>query len=65
MPNALEPNTSKAVAYLEHYPESGEGAHRLQLDHFPFCIGRSTSAHYCINSRHVSKDPRRNSLPGR
>jgi EAL domain-containing protein (putative c-di-GMP-specific phosphodiesterase class I) len=45
-----------AVAYLEHYPESGEGAHRILLDHYPFSIGRSSSAHYCIHSRHVSKE---------
>ena len=44
------------MAFLEHYPETGEGAHRLLLDHFPFCIGRNASAHYCINSRHVSKE---------
>jgi EAL domain-containing protein (putative c-di-GMP-specific phosphodiesterase class I) len=44
------------VAYLEHYPEAGEGAHRLLLEHFPYCIGRGSSAHYCINSRHVSKE---------
>lgn len=45
-----------AVPYLEHYPEGGEGAHRLLLERFPFTIGRSPSAHYCINSRHVSKE---------
>jgi EAL domain-containing protein (putative c-di-GMP-specific phosphodiesterase class I) len=56
MQHALEMIASKAVAYLEHYPETGEGAHRLLLDHFPFCIGRSASAHYCINSRHVSNN---------
>jgi EAL domain-containing protein (putative c-di-GMP-specific phosphodiesterase class I) len=44
------------VTYLEHFPESGEGAHRILLDHFPFSIGRNASAHYCINSRHVSKE---------
>jgi EAL domain-containing protein (putative c-di-GMP-specific phosphodiesterase class I) len=45
-----------AVPYLEHYPEGGEGAHRLLLERFPFTIGRSPVAHYCINSRHVSKE---------
>jgi EAL domain-containing protein (putative c-di-GMP-specific phosphodiesterase class I) len=56
MPHLLQPDSCPAVAYLEHFPESGEGAHRLLLDHFPFSIGRSSSAHYCINSRHVSKE---------
>jgi EAL domain-containing protein (putative c-di-GMP-specific phosphodiesterase class I) len=56
MPDALLTTALAAVAYLEHYPESGEGAHRLLLEHLPFCIGRSASAHYCINSRHVSKE---------
>src|ERR1700676_5217673 len=56
MPDILQMDAPAAVAYLEHYPETGEGAHRLLLDHFPFCIGRNASAHYCINSRHVSKD---------
>ncbi len=49
-------NGQPAVPYLEHYPEGGEGAHRLLLERFPFTIGRGTTAHYCINSRHVSKD---------
>jgi EAL domain-containing protein (putative c-di-GMP-specific phosphodiesterase class I) len=44
------------VPYLEHYPEGGEGAHRLLLERFPFTIGRGSTAHYCINSRHVSKE---------
>jgi len=56
MPEVLQADPSAAVAFLEHYPETGEGAHRLLLDHFPFCIGRNASAHYCINSRHVSKE---------
>ncbi len=56
MPEAVQADPSTAVAFLEHYPETGEGAHRLLLDHFPFCIGRNASAHYCINSRHVSKE---------
>jgi EAL domain-containing protein (putative c-di-GMP-specific phosphodiesterase class I) len=45
-----------APPYLEHYPEAGGGAHRLLLDHLPFQIGRNPTAHYCINSRQVSKD---------
>jgi EAL domain-containing protein (putative c-di-GMP-specific phosphodiesterase class I) len=45
-----------AVPYLEHFPEGGEGAHRLLLERFPFTIGRGSSTHYCINSRHVSKE---------
>ncbi len=49
-------NGHLVVPYLEHYPEGGEGAHRLLLERFPFTIGRSTTAHYCINSRHVSKE---------
>jgi EAL domain-containing protein (putative c-di-GMP-specific phosphodiesterase class I) len=52
----LSAESHAAVAYLEHYPDSGEGAHRLLLEHFPFCIGRNAAAHYCIPSRHVSKD---------
>jgi EAL domain-containing protein (putative c-di-GMP-specific phosphodiesterase class I) len=28
----------------------------LLLERFPFTIGRCTAAHYCINSRHVSKE---------
>ena len=56
MPEVLPADTPAAVAFLEHFPETGEGAHRLLLDHFPFCIGRNASAHYCINSRHVSKE---------
>jgi EAL domain-containing protein (putative c-di-GMP-specific phosphodiesterase class I) len=52
----LSTDSPVAVAYLEHFPESGEGAHRLLLERFPFCIGRNASAHYCIPSRHVSKD---------
>ncbi len=54
--HASSVDSQAAVAYLEHYPEQGEGAHRLLLEHFPFCIGRSAAAHYCINSRHVSKE---------
>jgi EAL domain-containing protein (putative c-di-GMP-specific phosphodiesterase class I) len=49
-------NSPSAVPYLEHYPEGGEGTHRLLLERFPFTIGRGTTAHYCINSRHVSKE---------
>jgi EAL domain-containing protein (putative c-di-GMP-specific phosphodiesterase class I) len=56
MAEVLQPDAPASVAFLEHYPETGEGAHRLLLDHFPFCIGRNASAHYCINSRHVSKE---------
>ena len=56
MPDILPVDAPASVAFLEHYPETGEGAHRLLLDHFPFCIGRNASAHYCINSRHVSKE---------
>ena len=56
MPDVLPANAPTSVAFLEHYPETGEGAHRLLLDHFPYCIGRNSSAHYCINSRHVSKE---------
>jgi EAL domain-containing protein (putative c-di-GMP-specific phosphodiesterase class I) len=56
MSDVLQLETYAATAYLEHYPEAGEGAHRLLLEHFPFCIGRNVSAHYCINSRHVSKE---------
>jgi EAL domain-containing protein (putative c-di-GMP-specific phosphodiesterase class I) len=56
MLNAPQSDSPPTVTYLEHYPESGEGAHRIRLDHFPFFIGRNSSAHYCINSRHVSKE---------
>jgi EAL domain-containing protein (putative c-di-GMP-specific phosphodiesterase class I) len=44
------------LPYLEHYPEPGGGAHCIPLDHFPFRIGRCSSADFTIYSRQVSKD---------
>jgi EAL domain-containing protein (putative c-di-GMP-specific phosphodiesterase class I) len=56
MPEARLSEVSAGVAYLEHYPAAGDGAHRLLLDRFPYCIGRSSAAHYCISSPQVSKE---------
>jgi EAL domain-containing protein (putative c-di-GMP-specific phosphodiesterase class I) len=44
------------LPYLEHYPEPGGGAHCIPLDHFPFRIGRCSTADFTIYSRQVSKD---------
>jgi EAL domain-containing protein (putative c-di-GMP-specific phosphodiesterase class I) len=44
------------VAYLEHYPEQGGGAHRIRLDPLPFRIGRSKQANWVICSSRVSKE---------
>jgi EAL domain-containing protein (putative c-di-GMP-specific phosphodiesterase class I) len=51
-----KPVFDPTLPYLEHYPEAGGWSYRLLLDRFPFLIGRSASAHYCINSRQVSKE---------
>jgi EAL domain-containing protein (putative c-di-GMP-specific phosphodiesterase class I) len=44
------------LPYLEHYPEPGGGVHCIPLDHFPFRIGRCSTADFTIYSRQVSKD---------
>ncbi len=56
MSTIAQSDLSCLAVYLEHYPEPGEGAHRLLVKHFPFSIGRNPAAHYCINARHVSKE---------
>jgi EAL domain-containing protein (putative c-di-GMP-specific phosphodiesterase class I) len=43
-------------AYLEHFPEQGGPAERVEIIKDPFVIGRSQSADLAIYSRKVSKD---------
>ena len=52
VPSELKPD----FPFLEHYPEPGGIAHRLVLDHFPFRIGRCSTANFVIYSRQVSKE---------
>jgi EAL domain-containing protein (putative c-di-GMP-specific phosphodiesterase class I) len=56
MPNDLKPNAAPFLPRLEHYPEPGGAAHCVPLEHFPFRIGRCTTADFIIYSRQVSKE---------
>jgi EAL domain-containing protein (putative c-di-GMP-specific phosphodiesterase class I) len=55
MSNYLMPGQEFVGPFLEHFPENGEGVHRVTLEPLPFQIGRSTAADYIILSRQVSK----------
>ena len=43
-------------AYLEHFPEQGGPAKRVEITKNPFVIGRSPTADLTIYSQKVSKD---------
>ena len=43
-------------AYLEHFPEQGGPAQRVEITKNPFVIGRSQTADLTIYSHKVSKD---------
>ncbi len=43
-------------AYLEHFPEQGGPAKRVEITKNPFVIGRSQTADLTIYSQKVSKD---------
>ena len=43
-------------AYLEHFPEQGGPARRVEITKSPFLIGRSRTADLTIYSHKVSKD---------
>src|SRR5262249_36784705 len=45
-----------SLPYLEHFPEQGQDAQRVVLDALPFRIGRSSSSHFPIYCRQVSKE---------
>ena len=44
------------IAYLEHFPEQGGLARRVEIAKNPFVIGRSRTADLTIYSQKVSKD---------
>jgi EAL domain-containing protein (putative c-di-GMP-specific phosphodiesterase class I) len=56
MPDSIAPDVKTGLPYLEHYPEPGGIAQRIELDHFPFRIGRCSTANFVVYSRQVSKE---------
>jgi EAL domain-containing protein (putative c-di-GMP-specific phosphodiesterase class I) len=44
------------LPYLEHYPAQGASAQRILLEHLPFRIGRSETAHLVFRVPKISKE---------
>lgn len=55
MPNSVKPLLDP-TPYLEHYPEPGGTAHRVELEPVPFRLGRSSTARFTVPCRQVSKE---------
>jgi pSer/pThr/pTyr-binding forkhead associated (FHA) protein len=44
------------MAYLEHYPKQGGTPLRVPLSTLPFRLGRSSTCHFVVLSKEVSKE---------